>query len=182
MKNRYIELNRQRARHYHSTQAGSHYYQGIYVPYDYSDVDPNGLSWWDDAAFIQGRMRIYLAWQHPRHAYGEKIRDAAYQAAENSEHGATDSLLKKLDEQQKQLNQQADYVIHPSVYTRLTPWGKSVRLVAPFEIRTAAEMRKAVEQVRRLLRHEITLQDMFPNYQYTQKDWLAEQADMLDPN
>jgi len=81
MKNRQFELRRRLARQYHRNKRGHQFEQGILVRHDYSEFDPNELSWWDDVQFILGGLRVAVAWQHPRHVYRGMIEDAAMRAA-----------------------------------------------------------------------------------------------------
>lgn len=81
MKNRQFELRRRLARQYHRNKRGDQFEQGILVRHDYSEFDANELSWWDDAQFILGGLRVAVAWRHPRHVYQGMIEDAAMKAA-----------------------------------------------------------------------------------------------------
>lgn len=83
MKNRHFEFRRRSARQYHRNKRGDQFDRGIRVRHDYGDVDPNGLSWWDDVQFIQGGMRITVAWRHPRHVYQDMIEEAAMKASQH---------------------------------------------------------------------------------------------------
>lgn len=80
MKNPRFELRRRLARQYHRNKRGDHFDQGILVRHDYSGIDPNDLSWWDDVQFILGGRRIAVSWQHPRNVYQDMIKDAAMEA------------------------------------------------------------------------------------------------------
>lgn len=80
MKNRFLERSRQQARHYHSTQAGGSWPNGVCIYHVYDDEQRNELSWWDDVGFIHSRMRVKVAWQHPRNLYQAYIDTAAYTA------------------------------------------------------------------------------------------------------
>ncbi|PHM29072.1 hypothetical protein [Xenorhabdus innexi] len=82
MKNRRFERNRHLAKQYHQNKHSDQFEEGILIRYDYTDQDPNGLSWWDDVMFIQGKVRVAVAWQHPRQAYHDKIEDAAFEAVD----------------------------------------------------------------------------------------------------
>lgn len=80
MENPRFELHRRLSRRYHRNKRGDHFEQGILVWHDYSGLDPEGLSWWDDVQFILGGRRISVSWQHPRHVYQGMIEDAAMKA------------------------------------------------------------------------------------------------------
>lgn len=83
MKRRQFELSRRMARQYHRNKRGDQFEQGILVRHDYGDVDPNSLTWWDDVMFILGKVRINVAWRHPRQVYQDMIEDAAMKAVEH---------------------------------------------------------------------------------------------------
>lgn len=83
MKNRRIELRRRFARQSHRNRRGDSFAQGVLARHDYGEVDPNGLSWWDDVMFVHGRVRINVAWQHPRNVYQGMIEDAAMKASKH---------------------------------------------------------------------------------------------------
>lgn len=80
MKNHRIELLRRLARQYHRNRRGDSFAQGIRLRHDYGEVDPHGLSWWDDVMFVLGKMRINVSWQHPRNVYQGMIEEAAMKA------------------------------------------------------------------------------------------------------
>lgn len=80
MKNRQCELHRRLARQYHRNMRGDSFEQDILLRHDYGEVDPNGLSWWDDVMFILGKVRINVSWRHPRQDYHDLIVDAAMEA------------------------------------------------------------------------------------------------------
>jgi hypothetical protein len=80
MKNPRFERRRRLSRQYHRNERGGRFERGILARHDYGDLDPEGLSWWDDVQFILGGRRIAVAWQHPRHVYQGMIEDAAMQA------------------------------------------------------------------------------------------------------
>lgn len=83
MKNRQLELRRCLARQYHRNKRGDPFEQGILVRHDYGEVDPNSLSWWDDVMFVLGKVRVNVAWRHPRDVYQGMIEDAAMKAVEH---------------------------------------------------------------------------------------------------
>lgn len=83
MKNRQFEIRLRLARQYHRNKRGDPFERGILVRHDYRDADACGLSWWDDVTFVLGKVRINVAWQHPRHVYQGMIGDAAMKATEH---------------------------------------------------------------------------------------------------
>lgn len=114
MKNPRFELRRCLSRQYHRNRRGDHFEQGILVRHDYSGIDPEGLSWWDDVQFILGGRRIAVAWQHPRHVYQGMIEDAAMKAThhlyEKIEGGLFDraeKIYKKVGRNRKKISSYA---------------------------------------------------------------------------
>lgn len=83
MKNRQFELRRRLARQYHRNKRGDPFEQGILVRHDYDGIDPDSPSWWDDVMFVLGKVRINVAWRHPRYVYQSMIEDAAMKATEH---------------------------------------------------------------------------------------------------
>jgi len=90
MKNPRFERRRRLARQYHRNKRGDLFDRGILARHDYSGLEPEALSWWDDVQFILGGRRIAVAWQHPRQVYQGMIEDAAMQA--------TDDLYEKVED------------------------------------------------------------------------------------
>ncbi|CAG0931559.1 MAG: hypothetical protein EFKGCFLK_01882 [Rhodocyclaceae bacterium] len=80
MKNHRIEQLHRLARQYHRNRRGDSFEQGILLRHYYGEVDPHGLSWWDDVMFVHGKVRINVAWQHPRNVYQGMIEEAAMKA------------------------------------------------------------------------------------------------------
>ena len=83
MKHPHYERLRRAARLYHRNRRGDHFEQGMLVRHDYSGIDPNSLSWWDDVTFILGKVRVAVCWRHPRCAYQDLVQDAAHKAVEH---------------------------------------------------------------------------------------------------
>ena len=81
MKNPSFERRRRQALQYHRNRHGDQFDGGILVRHVYDDREPERLSWWDDVEFIRGKMRVHVAWQHPRCIYQDLIEEAAMAAA-----------------------------------------------------------------------------------------------------
>lgn len=81
MKNPSFERRRRLARQYHRNQHRDPFENGILVRHVYDGFEPGQLSWWDDVQFIRGKMRINVAWRHPRFVYQGLIEQAAMEAA-----------------------------------------------------------------------------------------------------
>ncbi|CDG17820.1 hypothetical protein [Xenorhabdus doucetiae] len=128
MKNRKFERNRRLAKQYHRNQHHNQFEQGILVYHDYSERDPDELSWWDDVAFILGKVRVVVTWQHPRCVYWDKIEDAAMKAAnhlyphtEGDNFFQTEKNYKKVGRSRKKVH---SHVLLPNEDWR--KWGDAV--------------------------------------------------------
>lgn len=77
MKNPYFEhlYRRMRQHHRHHQWAGEN---GLYIPHEYPDANPEKLSRWDDVGFILNGRRIMVWWVHPRMKYADAIDDLAW--------------------------------------------------------------------------------------------------------
>ncbi|WP_374355357.1 hypothetical protein [Chitinimonas sp.] len=111
MKNRHFELRRRFARQYHRNKQGHYFDQGIRIRRDYSEVNPSGLSWWDDVQFILGGMRVEVAWQHPRHVYEGLVKEAAQQATEHPYEKIEGDLFDGAEKSYKQLGRSRKKVV-----------------------------------------------------------------------
>ena len=198
MKNRQYELCRRRVRQYHRNARGDTFEQGILCRHDYHDVDPNGLSWWDDVMFILGGVRINVAWRHPRQVYQDMIEDAAMKATEHLHEtiegemfDGAEKTYKKLGRSRKKvvtytairrpgeqawfdalraeeerIGVTAEFFVAPSCRIEMLDWCRYVEIVAPLEVRHAAELRALADLVRRILTGETILAHEFPEYIY----------------
>lgn len=206
MKNRQYELRRRRARQYHRHARGDTFEQGILRRHDYGDVDPNGLSWWDDVMFILGGVRINVAWRHPRQVYQDMIEDAAMKATEHLHETIEGDLFdgaektyKKLGRSRKKvvsytatrrpgeqawfdalraeeerIGATAEFTVAPSFKVETLDWCRFVEIVAPVEVRHAAELRSLADLVRRILAGGMTLAHEFPGSIYGKPQWAAD--------
>ncbi len=77
MKNRAIEALKQRAKLYHRNKLGDQFTNGIIVRHLYSDMTPETLTFWDDAALIVSDYRVALWWVHPRYQYHDLVEEEA---------------------------------------------------------------------------------------------------------
>ncbi|MDC9594870.1 hypothetical protein [Xenorhabdus sp. IM139775] len=128
MKNRKFERNRRLAKQYHRNQHHNQFEKGILVYHDYSEREPNELSWWDDVAFILGKVRVVVTWRHPRCVYWDKIEDAALEAAhhlyphsEDDKFFQTEKNHKKVGRSRKKVHY---HVLLPNEERR--KWGDAV--------------------------------------------------------
>ena len=81
MKNAKFELLGQMQRQYHRNHPWRLSHGGLYIPHSYKDMEPDGLSWWDDVGFILNRRRVMVWWQHPRHVYADALDAQSWQEA-----------------------------------------------------------------------------------------------------
>lgn len=206
MKNPRFERRRRLARQYHRNKRGDLFDRGILARHDYSGLDPQGLSWWDDVQFILGGRRIAVAWQHPRQVYHGLIEDAAMQATEDlyeqvescpSERA--EKIYRKVGRSRKRvtgyttghrpgeqewfdalraeearLSREAEFSVRPSIRIEMLAWCRFVEVVAPVEVRNAAELAALADLVRRILKGETALEREFPGYVYGKAQWAAE--------
>jgi len=202
MKNPYVEGLKLRAKQYHRTRRGDYFEGGIKSFHLYDGLPPDRLSWWDDVTFILNDYRVALAWHHPRMAFEDAIDDEALRLAvdipfDNFMHEG-EPVYKPIGKSRKKIihttyrssSQTNEYErwqdmrrqVMQSINVEITPylkpsWGQFSRIVylcAPIEIRNQTDLHQLVAMTRRLLKREMTLSEIFPNYQYTRADWERE--------
>ena len=71
--------------------------------------------------------------------------------------------------------------VKPSINSRWTNRSRFVSLCLPIEIRSESDLNVLASIVKRLLKRETTLDELFPDYVYTKDDWLVEK-DLRVPN
>ena len=203
MKNRYIEQKKHLARQYHR-QKSSHFVDGIISRHLYDAMQPDTLTYWDDAVFIVNDYRVALWWTHPRYEYSELIKE---EAGKRVDHLRPDIDLfknctpnyKRLGRSRKkimswtsqpneqlieygklcsaaerQVEKDVPFEVRPSLSINWLNWAKGVSLCMPFEVRSNSDLKDLVEIARRLVKRELTLQAVCSDYVYTQTDWLNE--------
>lgn len=69
---------------------------------------------------------------------------------------------------------ETDIIIKPSVSVKWWKDGKSVSLCAPFEVRSAEDVAALVIILKRILKHEIDIDEAFNKYRYGRLNWLEE--------
>ncbi len=111
MKTPSFERRRLAARLYHRNRSRDQFEGGILVRHVYDDRDPERLSWWDDVQFIRGKMRINVAWRHPRSVYQDLIEEAAsvvveplYEKIEGNLFGGDVKLYKQVGRSRKKIS------------------------------------------------------------------------------
>lgn len=154
--------------------------------------------------FILNDYRVALAWIHPRMAYEDMIEDAVtgmtadiptpdimgsstpiYKAAGKSRKTISSwrcdpvdrsDWQEKYNQARKQAIHAADYKIAPSLTSRWCKYSRIVTLCAPLEVRNESDLRALAALAKRLLKREVTLEDVFPGYHYTRADWERDNA------
>lgn len=111
VKNRQFERRRRLARQYHRNARGDSFEQGILARHDYDEIDPHGLSWWDDVMFILGKARINVAWRHPRQVYQDMIEDAAMEATAHLQEKIAGDLFDGAEKSYKKLGRSRKKVV-----------------------------------------------------------------------
>lgn len=86
----------------------------------------------------------------------------------------SDSWKQAFDVAYTETLKEADYQIEPYIKLEWMPHGRFVELCAPIEVRNEQELMVLATLVRRLLKHETTLEEEFPHYVYTEENWVAE--------
>lgn len=67
-----------------------------------------------------------------------------------------------------------DIVVRPSMFVQYHPWGLGMSLCVPVEVRDVPELRALADLAKRLLKRQVTLKELFPDYGYGRADWLVE--------
>lgn len=99
---------------------------------------------------------------------------AFYQMAETRE--PTKKWLARVREEEARLTQEADLIIRPSLKIQRLDWCTGIELCAPLDIRTEADVHALAALGRRLVKREITVDQLCPDYAYRREDWLHDQT------
>jgi hypothetical protein len=67
-----------------------------------------------------------------------------------------------------------DLTIKPSMKIEIHSWCRHVELCVPMEVRNVDEVKALIALTRSLIKRETTLDQVFPDYEYTKQTWLAE--------
>lgn len=208
MKNRIIERLKIAAKRYHLVRRGDHFRNGIIIFHRYAASDDRKLSWWDHVTFILNDYRVALAWVHPRKVYDDLIGDEVsrltadfpcpaimktstpiYKTAGKSRKTVSLWRYEPVDlsdwrEQRNRVRQQvmqtADYQITPSLTSGWCKYSRFVTLCAPFEVHSEDDLHALAALTKRLLRREVSLEDLFPGYRYTRADWEHDGLHLAD--
>lgn len=202
MKNFRSEQNKILAKQFHRTRRVGNFDNEIMSFHSYDRLPPDRLTWWDDVTFIINDYRVALAWTHPRMAFEDAIdsetdrqtehllreefmRDGkpVYKTMGKSRKKIIHTVYEPLPEsdflgQWQKIRQQVlastSIVIEPSLKSHWCKYSRLVNLCIPVEVRNENDLRYIVGLAKRLLKREVTLPDLFPNYRYTKSDWERE--------
>jgi hypothetical protein len=202
MKNTHVEHLKRCAKNYHRTRRGDCFQNGMLIFHEYAGLLPDRLTWWDDVTFVMNDYRVALAWTHPRMAYDDAIDTETDRLTADLPHENIlregSPVYRKIGRSRKkiihtvyepppetdwyenwqlvrrQVMQSAGTKIQPSLNTRWCQYSRLINLCAPLEVRNEADLSGLVAITKRLLKHELTLSDVFPGYRYTRADWERE--------
>jgi len=76
--------------------------------------------------------------------------------------------------EEKMRTEGIDLTIKPSMKIEIQSWCRMVELCVPVEVRNVDEVKALIALTRSLIKRETTLDQLFPDYQYTKQAWLAE--------
>ncbi len=199
MKNRHVEQLRRLARQRHRHAQEDYGPGGIAVRYHFQP----GLSWWTDTAFVLNDYRVALSFLHPRMAYQWQVEELAQatvthlythkgledatpifrkigrsrkkiQGYARNPRSAEDPWLNALKAEEARLFVEGNFVVTPYIRAEWTRYSRFVTLCAPVEVGNEETLIAMARLVRRLLKHETTLQAEFPGYAYTRNDWVKD--------
>ncbi|NMM38333.1 MAG: hypothetical protein HHJ09_12660 [Glaciimonas sp.] len=202
MKNPHVERLKRRAKQRHRARRGDHFEGGIMCFHHYDRLLADRLTWWDDVTFVLNNYRVALAWTHPRMAYEDAIdaeadrltadlpsdnfmRDGTpvYRTVGRSRKQIIHTVYEpctqtdrhdQWQQARKQVMLSANIQIGPSLDAHWCQYSRVINLCVPIEVRNESDLRQLVALTRRLLMREVTLQEAFPDYQYTRADWERE--------
>ncbi len=76
MKNPHYELFSRLQKQHHRNKPWRLSHGGFFVPHDYSKMEPDKLTTWDDVGFNLNGRRVIVWFQHPRCKYRDVIEQA----------------------------------------------------------------------------------------------------------
>jgi hypothetical protein len=172
MKNRHVEELKRKAKQYKASQSLSRYQDGIFAYHSYDDLQESQLTWWDDVAFLMNDHRVLVSWIHPRMAFEEALEKDADRLVEAI--SSNNDWQKEWFTARAAAIESAQYEIDPYIKSRWTKFGKLVELCAPLEICNRNDLLELVHLTRKLLKRTVAINEVFPNYKYTKKNWIEE--------
>lgn len=176
---------------------------GAYCHHDFQYTRPDELTWWADFGFLLNNCYISVAWAHPRMRYLDLMETEALKQVQHlfddSHVGRGKPTYRRLGKSRKKikyyemdipdnpwfhaltsvkekLKVEADFTIQPNIHIEWYDYGKFLSIYAPVEIRSHQDVVNLSHIIKRILKHELTLDEAFPNYVYTRSDWLRESA------
>lgn len=205
MKNPYYEQTRHLSKR--SSHREILFENGVHFHYSFLYEKDADLTWWNDFGFLHNHCFINVEWIHPRMHYKTLLDREAYKQVEHlwhdhdfltSDDQTTDQRLGQSSEKalccaidtldsawyeglikaKQQLNLQTNFIIKASVAVEWYPYGKFLSICAPVEIRSQQDVVSLIQIIKRILKQELTLEQAFPNYEYTRSDWLRDTAIM----
>jgi len=76
--------------------------------------------------------------------------------------------------EEKMRTEGVDLTIKSSMKIEIHSWCRLVQLCVPVEVRNVHEVKALVALTKRLIKRETTLDQLYPDYEYTKQTWLAE--------
>lgn len=82
-----------------------------------------------------------------------------------------------LKQAEREIASSTDFVVVPSLDISWTNHSRFVSACLPMEICNEHDLMTLVSSIKRLISHEVTLNELFPNYHYTKQNWADEKAE-----
>jgi hypothetical protein len=210
MKNRHIERLRSQMRHFHR-QNPWRQQRGLYIPHTYPLDSPTSwwddvgfihggrrvMVWWAHPRRVYVDQIEQLAFQEagpfPEDPGTlEQVEKLARSLARSTDPRGTHvghrisapqrAYLERLDAIESRLQTQGvDIIVRPSMFVQYHPWGLGMSLCVPTEVRDIPELRALADLAKRLLKREVTLKGVFPDYGYGRAEWVAESVQLPKP-
>ena len=79
-----------------------------------------------------------------------------------------------LTDMERQVGQEVEFEVRPTITIALHNWCKGLNLCAPFEVRSEADLLALTHVARRLVKRESSMSQEFGDVVYRQSDWLAD--------
>lgn len=75
---------------------------------------------------------------------------------------------------EKEIHSDNEISVRPSISVQQLSWARGVELCMPVEAVDAISVNEMANIAKRLLKGEVTLEQLFPGYTYTKEDWTKE--------
>ena len=181
--------------------------QGVYCHESFKYEKDAKLTWWSDFGFMLNNRYINVDWIHPRMGYYDLIEMESHKQVQHlyNDHESLihegPSTYRRVGKSRKKillqsmnipdspwrnalratkqrLNKEADFNIKPTINIEWFYNCRSLSICAPVEIRSFQDVVSLSHLIKRILKHELTLEEAFPKYEYTRSDWLRDSAIM----